>query len=191
MIPCGTIAWPAPTRLHMNFRDAVSTDYLPIAELHATSWRAAYKGALSDEYLTNHVMNERRALWNERLHHPADNQIVVVSQASDTLLGFACAFAGEDPQWGSLLDNIHVAQAARRKGLGSMLLAEIAKRCAASNPDAGLHLWVLQSNVSAQRFYESLGAACVGEGVWAAPDGNEIAEFRYAWPAGRLPQRPL
>jgi ribosomal protein S18 acetylase RimI-like enzyme len=173
----------------MNCRDAVVTDHFPIARLHATSWRAAYQGALSDEYLARDVMNDRSTVWHERLHRPKVSQIVIVSHAGDALLGFACAFVGEDAQWGSLVDNIHVAQAARRQGLGGQLLAEIAARCAARDPDAGLHLWVLQTNVNAQLFYEALGAERAGEGVWSAPDGSQIPELRYAWPAGRLPQR--
>ena len=171
----------------MNLRDAVATDLVPISRLHATSWRTAYRGALSEQYLADQVLSERSALWNERLHRPKDHQIVIVSDAGDTLLGFACAFVGEDPQWGSLLDNIHVAQAAWRQGLGSLLLAEIARRCSARKPDVGLHLWVLQSNANAQRFYEACGADRAGEGIWTAPDGSRIPEFRYAWPAGRLP----
>jgi ribosomal protein S18 acetylase RimI-like enzyme len=171
----------------MNFRDAVPADCPRIAELHAISWKTAYKGALSDEYLANHVATDRRAVWTERLQRPPRHQRVVVSLAGDTLLGFACAFVGEDSRWGSLLDNIHVAQAARRKGVGAMLLAEIAKRCFESRPDAGLYLWVLQTNAGAQRFYEALGAGRAGEGIWSAPDGSQIPEFRYAWPAGQLP----
>ena len=132
-------------------------------------------------------MTDRNAVWAERLQRPKSNQRVIVSRPSDTLLGFACAFVGEDTEWGSLLDNIHVAQAARRKGVGSMLLVEVARRCFESRPDAGLHLWVLQTNVSAQRFYESHGAHRAGEGLRTAPDGNQSPEFRYAWPAGRLP----
>lgn len=174
----------------MNLRNAVAADYLQIAELHATSWRTAYRGALSDEYLDGKVISERLALWEERLHRPRDNQIVVLLHSNDALLGFACGYAGADSQWGSLLDNIHVVETARRIGAGSMLLAETARRCAAAEPDAGLYLWVLQSNADAQRFYESRGGQRVGEGVWAAPDGREIPEFRYAWPAGRFPQAP-
>jgi GNAT superfamily N-acetyltransferase len=175
----------------MNLRDAVATDHVPIAELHAASWRAAYQGALSDEYLADQVMKDRSAVWTERLRRPKDNQIVVVSHSGDSLLGFACAFTGDDSEWGSLLDNIHVAQAAWRQGLGTLLLAEIARRCSARNPEAGLHLWVLQSNAKAQRFYEALGARRAGEDVWTAPDGSQIPEFRYAWPAGRLPRTGL
>jgi hypothetical protein len=77
----------------MNFRDAVATDHLPIARLHAASWRTAYRGALSDEYLARNVMNDRSAVWDERLHRPKDNQIVIVSHSGEALLGFACAFA--------------------------------------------------------------------------------------------------
>jgi hypothetical protein len=117
----------------MNFRDAVATDHLPIARLHAASWRTAYRGALSDEYLARNVMNDRSAVWDERLHRPKDNQIVIVSHSGEALLGFACAFA--------------------------------------------------------QRFYQALGADRAGEDAWSAPDGSQIPEFRYAWPAGRLPRR--
>ena len=49
-------------------------------------------------------------------------------------------------------------------------------------PDHGIYLWVLQSNMAAQKFYERLGARNAESAVWQSPDGGAVAEFRFVWP---------
>lgn len=157
--------------LLMKLRQALPSDCELIAALHAASWRFAYRGALSDEYLSVDIMSDRLALWTNRLHHPNESQYIVVACEGSELLGFACANVGDDPTWGSLLDNIHVAQTAHRKGVGTQLLKAVAFHCSTNSPTAGLYLWVLQNNINAQNFYYSHGAKNVGEDVWDAPGG--------------------
>lgn len=172
----------------MDIRVAVPSDYKAIAELHAASWRCAYRGALSDEYLAGDIVADRMALWQSRLHRPEANQSVIVAYGGDVLLGFACVYLAADPSWGSLLDNIHVGQAAQRKGIGSLLLHTVASHCAAAQPHAGLHLWVLQKNISAQQFYFSHGAENAGTDRWNAPGGTQIPRFLFSWSATKIPQ---
>lgn len=165
----------------MNLRLALSSDCEPIAALHAASWRHAYRGALSDEYLSGDIMSDRLALWESRLHRPAESQYIVVACEGSALLGFACANVDDDPTWGSLLDNIHVAPAAHRRGIGRQLLNAVALHCSTVSPSAGLYLWVLQNNTNAQSFYYSHGANNVGADVWDAPGGTKVPRFRFAW----------
>jgi GNAT superfamily N-acetyltransferase len=164
-----------------RLRTAGAADAEAIAALHAESWRTAYRGALSDEYLSGDVMADRRALWQQRLDAPRPNQQVIVAETNDGLAGFACVFAAEHAQWGSLLENIHVSQALQGQGLGRRLLCGAAAWCAEAAPRQGLHLSVLQGNLGAQRFYAGLGAANVGEEMWNAPDGRVIPTYRFAW----------
>ncbi len=170
----------------LMYRVAQPEDAEAIAQLHATSWRFAYRGALSDEYLAGDIITDRRNLWHTRLTNPAPNQYVLLAKTNQ-LLGFACLALNDNPTWGSLLDNIHVSQSALRQGIGSGLLTQMTTYALNHAPRAGLYLWVLQNNDRAQQFYYRHGADCVGEDIWFAPDGTQIPRYRFAWPATKLP----
>jgi ribosomal protein S18 acetylase RimI-like enzyme len=169
-----------------KIRPALSTDSLDIAELHAASWRSAYKTALSERYLAGDIVADRSALWKNRLSSPRNNQYVVVAENDRELVGFACAFIDDSEDWGSLLDNLHVKQDEQRAGLGTRLLRAVAAQCHLIARDSGLFLWVLQDNVNAQRFYLRHGASNVGSDIWDAPGGTRAPLFRFAWSAARV-----
>ncbi len=165
----------------MTLRSATPADAEAIAAIHAASWRSTYRGALSDEYLAGDVVAERITVWSKRLGHPAGNQYVVVAEEAGRVAGFACAYAREHPEWGSLLDNLHVVQEQQGRGLGAALLRAVAAWCAEVAPDSPLHLWVLEGNVRAQAFYQKLGAVNAGQDFWSSPDGRSIPSYRFAW----------
>ena len=167
----------------MQIRKAQAKDAQRIARLHALSWRTAYRGMLSDAYLDGNISIDRETLWAERFAKPAANQYVIVAEANDELAGFACAFGAHDHQWGTLLENLHVQPALKRSGIGSLLVQDVARWSMDGHPNACMHLWVLQPNVTAQAFYLSSGARAVERGVWSAPDGSNIPQLRYAWSA--------
>jgi GNAT superfamily N-acetyltransferase len=162
-------------------RPAVRSDAAAIAALHAASWRCAYRGALSDEFLAGDIVADRMAVWSERFRAAPPNQHVVVAESDKGLLGFACVFASADREWGALLDNLHVVRSSQRHGIGSRLVREIASWCVTRESDKGLFLWVLEANEGARRFYENLGAVNVGEDVWSPPGGGAVTRRRYAW----------
>lgn len=64
---------------------------------------------------------------------------------------------------GTLLDNLHVRPDRKRAGIGTRLLAETAVRL--QERGCGLYLWVVEWNVSAQRFYEALGGCAADRGL--------------------------
>lgn len=166
----------------MQIRDALPTDLDNIAQLHAQSWRLAYRGMLSDAFLDGDLVNQRRALWQDRFDKPAERQSIVVAEKDGLLVGFACSFGAHDAQWGSLLENLHVAPGHKGTGIGARLVGHVAQWCADTQAVDGLHLWVLAGNSAAQAFYRRMGAQAVEESEWDAPDGNRIAELRFAWP---------
>jgi GNAT superfamily N-acetyltransferase len=166
----------------MQIRIAIESDALNIARLHAENWRTTYRGVLSDTYLDNEVEAERAALWLERFSQPAPNQYIVVAEECRQIAGFACVYGADDPQWGTSVDNFHVAQTFRRRGVGAQLMAAVASWCMRTDADLGIYLWVLQSNGEAQKFYERLGARNAHSSVWQSPDGGAVPEFRFVWP---------
>jgi GNAT superfamily N-acetyltransferase len=165
----------------MRYRRATREDTAAIATLHAESWRASYRGAYRDAFLDGDVFQDRMGVWEDRLSAPPPNQLVVVAEEEDRVLGFACAYGREDGQWGTLLDNIHVRREHQGQGAGAHLLWEVATWCRANYADCGLYLWVLAQNSQARRFYERLGATDRGGAAFVPPGGGQISSRRYAW----------
>lgn len=164
-------------------RQATPADAEAIADLHAESWRTTYRGAMRDAYLDGDVAAERRTVWRERLGVPAANQHVIVADGGGCLVGFACAYGGADPRWGTELDNLHVRSGEQGRGLGTDLLAGTARWVRAMHPDGALYLWVLDGNAGARRFYARRRGRDAEGDHWHAPDGSALAVRRYVWPA--------
>lgn len=168
------------------FRDATANDALSIADLHAESWRSAYRGTFSDDFLENRVHQERREAWRARFSgaekHPF---FVVLAENASQLAGFACVFPDRDPLWGSYLDNLHVAPGLTGRGIGRQLLCEAARHLQQNRSTGGLYLWVVEQNHRARRFYEKAGGAIVGLELHTMPDGQDVMAVRCHWSDGK------
>lgn len=137
---------------------------------------------LGDAYLDGDIFGERAAFWQDALTRPPPNQHVIVAEEGSLLAGFVSLYGDDDPRWGTRVEAVHVSPALKRRGVGARLMAAAAAWCGEAYPGLGIYLHVLQPNVAAQRFYESLGAHNAGSGVWKALDGGEVPEFRFVWP---------
>jgi len=167
----------------MNLRPATPRDLEPIAALHAESWRTAYRGIFPDDYLDSRVIEDRRTVWKDRFATPHPNQMVIVSEGDSGLEGFICAFGDEDPQWGSLIDNLHVAPHLKRGGIGTLLMREGAAWLRDHYPSSGAYLWALEANAPARSFYERLGAREAETVQTETAGGGHAMSCRYVWPA--------
>lgn len=172
-------SWP-------QFRPAGPADADAIAELHAKSWRRHYRGVYSDSFLDGDVDADRRAVWTDRLRESDPQRCTVVADDGH-VVGLANTFFNDDPTWGALLDNLHVANGRKRNGIGRHLLALTAQAVSQRSGSGGLYLWVLEQNLDAQAFYEACGGRCVGRrpvwapgGIGSRITGRPIA-LRYAW----------
>ena len=166
----------------MAIRAAGLADALAIAQLHTRSWQTAYRGILSDDFLRGPLPENRRALWQARLaESERADRFVLVDEQEGTLRGFACAFLEADPEWGCLLDNLHVVPDLKGQGLGRRLMSAVAEQVWRSNHLGRLHLWVYEQNLAARRFYERLGGVLTERHAERAPDGTEVNVIRYCW----------
>jgi len=165
----------------MELRPALPADAESIARLHAESWRAAYRGMYSDAYLDGNVVEDRLNVWTQRFASSPDNQYVLLAVENDELLGFVCAYGNSDARWGTLVDNLHVLPGHQGQGLGRRLLVESAEWSREHYPDALFHLWVLDGNAKARRFYELLGAQAHGSVAYEPPGGGSVTIWRYVW----------
>lgn len=166
----------------MRFRNATEHDVQAIAALHTDSWRRNYRGAYSDAFLDGDVVADRLSVWTDRLTAPRPDAVTIVAERDGVVAGFAHTVLDDDPTWGALLDNLHVAHGLMRGRIGSRLMAETAYSVVDRRPSAGLYLWVLEQNTAAQAFYEARGGTRVGQSVTEAPGGGTVVVLRYAWP---------
>ena len=90
------------------------------------SWQQNYRGDFSDHFLDTEATAEREGVWQKRLNNPMPNQFCWVAELEGEICGFACAFLGDDAEHGTLLDNLHVLDTAKGKGIGRQLMRLVA-----------------------------------------------------------------
>jgi ribosomal protein S18 acetylase RimI-like enzyme len=170
----------------IEYRLAGPADADAIALLHTRSWRENYRGTLSDAFLDGELPDERMRVWRARLDAPARSQLVQLAVDGTELVGFVCAYGAHEPQWGSFVDNLHVAKEAKRTGVGASLMRRAGAWLAHAYPDVGVYLWVLEANSPARRFYERLGAQNAGVTTMETHGGAVVRSCRYVWPRAEL-----
>ncbi len=171
----------------VRYRLAIASDAPTIAQLHAASWRVAYRGMFPDDFLDNDADENRAKVWQERF---ADldretTTITILAEGDGELAGFAHSLVDEDDTYGTLLDNLHVRLDAHRLGIGRRLMAETAERLAGLGRST-LYLWVLEDNDRARAFYRALGGEACGRGSVADGPSNPslpaVPSLRICWP---------
>jgi ribosomal protein S18 acetylase RimI-like enzyme len=171
---------PAPA---VQYREATELDAHDIALLHADSWRRHYRGAYLDSYLDGDVAADRVAVWATRLTSPRLNQHTVLAHSGGALVGFAHTEFDHDPQWGALLDNLHVRSDLKGLRIGTHLMSRAALGVIAAGSSRSIYLWVLDQNTAAQSFYTARGGVRVETLLRGPfPGGGRAMGHRYFWP---------
>lgn len=170
----------------LTIREANPADAEGLAHLHAASWRTAYRGILSDQYLDHEVLDDRLAVWLDRFARPKANQRVFVAELDGSMIGFACCFGAEHEEYGTHLDNLHASPEQKRRGVGKALMKRIATASLVEFPERGLWLWVYERNIEARQFYEHLGAVNLGSKMVPTPDGLSAKMLRMHWADPRI-----
>ena len=166
----------------ISYREATPQDADILAQMHTQSWRHRYRGILLDAYLEKEVEADRLRVWRERLGDPSTTQHIVIAMEGKAPAGFACIYAQHDPQWGALLDNLHVLPAWQGRGIGRALMDKAARWVNGQAPDEGLYLWVYEQNEGAISFYERAGGVRQEVTVVDNPGGGQGTVWRYVWP---------
>jgi ribosomal protein S18 acetylase RimI-like enzyme len=172
----------------LQIRLAHASDASAVARLHTDSWRRHYRGAYSDRYLDGDLYAERLRTWTGRMTgHDADS-FTLLAEHRDRAVGFAHVMLDADPTWGALVDNLHVAHAVQRGGIGTVLLDRVARIVIERRPGSPIFLWVLEPNEAAQGFYVSRRGT-LGDRVLATPPGGDARnldgaprKIRVTWP---------
>ena len=156
----------------VSIRFATVEDAPAVAKIHCDSWRRHYRGMYSDRYLDGDLYGERLATWTKRLRGDGPVTFTLIAEAGGKPLGFGHVVLDADAKWGALVDNLHVIGDVQGKGIGSLLLEEIAKNVSERRPGSAIYLWVLELNEAAQGFYLSRGGT-LGDIELSPAPGND------------------
>jgi GNAT superfamily N-acetyltransferase len=164
-----------------TFRLSHAQDAPIIAGLHTQSWHNAYRGILSDQFIDEEMANMMAQKWQSRFDQPAENQRIIIAEKEGIPAGFVCLYFHDHPQYGTLIDNLHVIPAFKGLGLGARLMREAASLVQSETGDQHYYLWVLEKNLPSRQFYEHIGGQNAESTLHQMPDGQEHLVYRYVW----------
>jgi GNAT superfamily N-acetyltransferase len=165
----------------VTISDATPADASAIGTLHASSWCSTYRGILPDAFLDGPVLADRQEQWENRFRLPRPDQIVLKAVDDLAVCGFACAFLDADATWGALLDNLHVLPGHTGQGIGQRLFDAVFSRIREARPGRPVHLWVIEANAGARRFYDRNSGRVVEQQELEIRPGLRVLSVRYAW----------
>ncbi len=131
----------------MEIKVAEYSDFERIAHLHALSWQINYANILDKDYLDNEALQDRLLIWQTRLTNPPFNQHILLIEDEGVLCGFICAFGNHDFEKGTIIESLHMAPQYRGRGLGRLLVKEMAVWIERYFPDHGC-IWKCWSRIS-------------------------------------------
>ncbi len=141
-------------------RQSTLEDAPAIAYVHIASWRTAYAGLVTDEYLATLDEGERTEQWQ---HWLTLDVIVLVAELDGKVVGFAGGGPVREPleRYDAELYTLYLLAHAQRRSIGGALLAELARALRARGY-ASMLAWVLAGNNS-RGFYECTGGKLLAE----------------------------
>jgi ribosomal protein S18 acetylase RimI-like enzyme len=135
-------------------RKATYEDATAIARVHVGTWRTAYAGIVSDDYLASLSEAKRITSWQQQLRD--GRTIILVAEENKEIIGFVSAgrSRNHDGADDSEIYAIYVLARYAGRGVGSSLLAAMEDSLPLSPTTT---LWVLRDNPRAIQFYERFG----------------------------------
>lgn len=141
----------------MEIRPARTEDAARIAEIHVETWRAAYRGMMSEAVLDNLSIPKRKEFWEQRIR--SNQSAILVAVDAGAVVGWIVYGSSRDADATPAVAEVYglyVAHTAWRRGAGRLLWEEASRRIEEDDVEA-VTLWVLEGNERARRFYEAVG----------------------------------
>ena len=164
-----------------SIRPASIDDARAITEVHVESYKSAYRGIFPEAHLDGVSVEQREPVWRDSLAAHEPSAITMVGcDAGGRVVGFASGGKERTGQLGcdGELYAIYLVQEAQRKGLGALLVRQLAHELVARG-FGSVAVWVLELN-SARKFYECLGGKIIGE-QQIERGGQTFTEVAYGW----------
>ena len=137
-----------------SVRPATAHDAKAIAQIHVTTWEAAYKDLIPEDYLSKMTLEKRLAYWSEAIEY-SEPQLLVATEG-DNIVGFVGYDRSRDPKTRSTVGEIwaiYVLPSHWGNGVG-LALWDGARDGLKEEGCTQVTIWVLLANERALRFCE-------------------------------------
>lgn len=167
---------------NITIRRATIEDAAEIANVHINSWREAYKGLISEEFLNDRPLyfKNRYQLWKKVTINK--EQVTLVAECSENgIVGFINGTSGRDEKLSDHAEvwSLYLLAKYHGKKIGFNLLRnyfDIHNRLGFKRA----YLWVLDHNPTIS-FYKGAGAKFNGETKSTMIGTQQIKELCYIW----------
>ena len=164
----------------MQIRRATLADTLTISKIHALSWKAAYEGIVSQDYLDN----LKDDFWVEFFENSIWNDVLTVQLVLENDLPVGCISYGKSrdtklPDWGEIV-SLYLLPQYWGKGYAKRLL-DAALTDFHENSYQNVFLWALIENERARKFYEKNKFTCNNEECIFEIAGEKLVDLRYVF----------
>lgn len=167
----------------MKIRKAEIRDSAGLAHVQVDSYRTAYVPIFPQSYLEHFTYEEQTQDWRDLLASEMDDVLYVAVNDAEEVVGYVLGRpVGDIPPYDAELVALHVRSTYQRQGIGTELIATIAKALM-DEGCASIMLWTLEKN-PVRALYERLGGQFLGEKDWGgnATFGVDVREVTYGWP---------
>lgn len=151
-----------------------SDDRLAVSRIYEESWKFAYRGMVSQDYLDGIPAGR----WAEAPDRAGWDTLVLAE--GERLIGASSVCPSRWPDWpeyGEVV-SLYLLPEYMGRGYGKELLAA-AERVLLQRGFRDVLLWVLEENRRARRFYEKAGFAFTGTFMEAEIGGSRLREVLY------------
>ncbi|WP_430788465.1 GNAT family N-acetyltransferase [Actinoplanes sp. G11-F43] len=164
---------------------AQAADADALAHVQAASWRAAFDGLLSAEYLAGLDIAALRTGWSALLSEarwPRAGTLVLREAQREDIVGYSRFYPSEDtdldPARVGEIGSMYTVPTVWRTGAGSLLMTAVLDALATAGYSTA-SLWVLEGNTSARAFYRAQGWSPDGTRQITRGGPAEAVKLRY------------
>ena len=163
-------------------REAKRRDADAIADVHVTTWQAAYRDVMPDEFLDTLSVAGRAMQWDGILQNPEPRSQAFVAEEDGEIVGFVHCGACRDDDIQEFdageVYAIYVHPDRWGEGIGSDLLRRAVEFLEEADYDFAA-LWVLAENRGSRDFYEKAGFIPDGTEKVEEQGGRDLVHVRY------------
>ena len=161
-------------RITANAEDALSA-----SSIYAKSWKASYRGMLSDALLDGIPLDFWvPAFTGNFSSHRFETAIIRENGLDIGAGGYGLSRDYEEADVGEITSIYFLPEAWGKGGAKQLLDFMIHELCAMQCRK--VHLWTIQENARAQRFYEKCGFKKTGNEKVISFKGEEVTDIEYA-----------
>jgi RimJ/RimL family protein N-acetyltransferase len=163
----------------MEIRKATIADIPDISRIHALTWKTAYEGLVSQQYLDELKEENWIGIFTDSISkHLFTVQVIFDGERPAGCISYGKSRENELPDWGEIV-SLYLLPQYWGKGYAKLLLDPAMADL--SRAFRNVSIWVLKENMRARRFYEKNHFRWSNDEAEFEFQGEKLAVVRYVY----------